>query len=311
MSALGHGVLLEELSAAERDEVLLLLSLLDGGTTWSAVRDRGWGLVDPDEIASSLLDARVLCDARSAWQWFQQVASNPPLVPMPMDAAAAYATPAWDPAPGEAERPCAPPDRAHGVAALAGRRRSPDLPGAPVEDPAGLSEQALELVVSTMLPDAEGRMAFGSGGGMWPTQAWVLAREGSEPRRRILVVDHRRARVVDYNDVPESDVVAVFAGDPRIEEAVRNGAGVVVITADPRRTGGKYGNRGWHLILMEAGAVGHHLALLAVEAGLQVRQIAGFREDAVGTLLPLNGLVPVLAAVVLPDARVPARNEDA
>ena len=101
---------------------------------------------------------------------------------------------------------------------------------------------------------------------------------------------------------------------PFIEEA----NGFIAITAVFERTQHKYGPRGYRYVLLEAGHVGHHLALRGVELGLGTLCVGGFTDAALNAALGLDprqagvvyGLGFGLARTAIPDgleAKSPAR----
>jgi SagB-type dehydrogenase family enzyme len=75
---------------------------------------------------------------------------------------------------------------------------------------------------------------------------------------------------------------------------------VVVVTAVFARCTMKYQDRGYRLVLIEAGEVGHNLALLAASLGLGTCLLGGFLDDSLSKLLDIDGVdeAPLLPIVV-------------
>lgn len=75
---------------------------------------------------------------------------------------------------------------------------------------------------------------------------------------------------------------------------------VVVVTAVFARCTMKYQDRGYRLVLIEAGEVGHNLALLAASLGLGTCLLGGFLDDKLSKLLDIDGVdeAPLLPIVV-------------
>jgi SagB-type dehydrogenase family enzyme len=75
---------------------------------------------------------------------------------------------------------------------------------------------------------------------------------------------------------------------------------VIVVTAVFARCTMKYQDRGYRLVLIEAGEVGHNLALLASSFGLGSCLLGGFLDDALSKLLDIDGVdeAPLLPIVV-------------
>lgn len=72
------------------------------------------------------------------------------------------------------------------------------------------------------------------------------------------------------------------------------------VTAVFRRNTCKYGDRGYRLVLMEAGAVAHNLSLLAPPEGIGLCQLGAFHDDRLSALLEIDGVeeAPLLALAV-------------
>ncbi|HEX5726106.1 MAG TPA: SagB family peptide dehydrogenase [Longimicrobiaceae bacterium] len=76
-------------------------------------------------------------------------------------------------------------------------------------------------------------------------------------------------------------------------------AAVLVVTAVPLRTVFKYGDRGYRLLLVEAGHAAQNTYLAASALGVSVCAIAGFYDDEVNRALGVNGLDEFAAHVLV------------
>jgi SagB-type dehydrogenase family enzyme len=84
---------------------------------------------------------------------------------------------------------------------------------------------------------------------------------------------------------------------------------VVVFTAVFRRNTLKYQDRGYRMILFEAGAAGHGLSLVANSLHLGDCSLGGFLDDRLSALLGIDGTeeAPLLPIVI---GRRPATEEE-
>jgi SagB-type dehydrogenase family enzyme len=139
-----------------------------------------------------------------------------------------------------------------------------------------------------------------SGGGLYPLELYVvpLNVEGLE-----------RGWVYHYNaDLHTLDIVRredrwdefrhiVWLADMEDVETISM---VVVVTAVFARCTMKYLDRGYRLVLMEAGEVGHALALMATSLGLGACLLGGFLDDQLSRFLDIDGVdeAPLLPVVL-------------
>lgn len=143
----------------------------------------------------------------------------------------------------------------------------------------------------------------GSGGALYPLELYLV------PRRVVGLDDGI------YHYDPETHGLDTVARDDRwarvVDEMALGGidvehlAALFVITATFRRTTCKYGDRGYRLVLMEAGAVAHNLTLLATSEQIGSCQIGEFNDARLSALLEIDGIeeAPLLAVALgsLPD----------
>lgn len=84
--------------------------------------------------------------------------------------------------------------------------------------------------------------------------------------------------------VPRQLTTYLFMGQPYVAEA----AAVIVTTAVPARSLGKYGDRGYRYLLFEAGHVAQNINLAAAAIGLGACNLGGFFDDELAGLLTID-----------------------
>lgn len=150
-------------------------------------------------------------------------------------------------------------------------------------------------------PDAgRNQRPVASGGGLYPLELYVvpLNVEGLErgwvyhynADRHSLDIVRREDRWDEFRRI-------VWLDDMEDVEKISM---VVVVTAVFARCTMKYLDRGYRLVLMEAGEVGHNLALLATSLGLGACLLGGFLDDQLSKILDVNGVdeAPLLPVVL-------------
>jgi SagB-type dehydrogenase family enzyme len=150
--------------------------------------------------------------------------------------------------------------------------------------------------------------AVASGGALYPLEVYVIALNISGLERGIYhydIEDHC-LDVVSRGDCWDAVKDCVWLSD--IEEPEK-GAMIVVFTAIFQRNTMKYLDRGYRLILMEAGEAAQNMSLLATSAGLGVLLLGGFIDNALSELLGIDGVdeAPLLPVFV---GRRPAGTSD-
>lgn len=140
--------------------------------------------------------------------------------------------------------------------------------------------------------------AVASGGGLYPLEVYAFA----------LRVDGLPPGLYHY-DAENHQLDTVYRGD-RLEELkeciwfedidVAAAAVLFVVTAVFQRNTLKYQDRGYRMVLMEAGEVGHGMSLVAGALGLGLCLVGGFHDDALSRLLEVDGQneAPLLPAVL-------------
>lgn len=145
-----------------------------------------------------------------------------------------------------------------------------------------------------------------SGGALYPLELYVLALEVEGLPKGIYHydVENHGLDAVERRDCSEIVRDQLFGTGLDMDKA----AAVVIFTAVFRRNTAKYLDRGYRLILMEAGAAAHNLSLLATSMGLGHCQLGGFLDDVLSETLGLDGIeeAPLLPVVL---GRRPAPEE--
>lgn len=161
----------------------------------------------------------------------------------------------------------------------------------------GLDELSRLLYLGYGRTDDGFYRAVASGGALYPLELYVVALdvEGLEPGLYHYGVEHHRLDVVRHGDLRSAIAENVVCEGIDLEHA----GAVVVISALFRRTTLKYQNRGYRMVLLEAGAVSQNLGLAATDLGLGCCQIGGFHDDLLSEILEIDGvreapLVPIV-----------------
>jgi SagB-type dehydrogenase family enzyme len=179
---------------------------------------------------------------------------------------------------------------------IADRRSTRTFSGAAVR----LDELARLLFFAYGRTDPGGRFrAVASGGALYPLELYAVALnvEGLEAGVYHYGVETGHLDVVRRGGclaALEDDLVNLHGID------VANASLLIVVTAAFRRTTIKYLDRGYRMILMEAGEVAQNLCLLATSMNLAACLLGGFDDDRLSEFLDTDGVeeAPLLAAVV-------------
>lgn len=130
--------------------------------------------------------------------------------------------------------------------------------------------------------------AYPSGGGEYPVEIYpVLMRVEGEP----LCVTHFDPRDGALSVLPRG---AAIGGLPRAlmnaDDVLQTAAVLIVLTAIFERSTVKYADRGYRLVLLEAGHVAQNLCLTAAAAGLGSLAWGGYFDDELNRLIGVDGL---------------------
>lgn len=138
---------------------------------------------------------------------------------------------------------------------------------------------------------------YPSGGGLYPSEIYVVARnvEGVEPG--LFHYDARRHELSRIGGVLRFSDLRTALGD---EDGLTLNAGVVFLVSTlPERTVVKYGYRGYRFAMMEAGMIPLMINLAASGMGLDALHWGGFLDDRTNALLGLDGLTENVASCLI------------
>jgi SagB-type dehydrogenase family enzyme len=163
----------------------------------------------------------------------------------------------------------------------------------------GLEELARLLFFTYGRTDPRGMFrAVASGGALYPLELYVAAFkvDGLDPG-----VYHYGVETGHLDVVKPGDCLAALK-DTLIWQGVDidNAALAIVITAAFRRNTIKYLDRGYRMVLMEAGEAAQNLCLMATSLDLGTCNLGGFNDDLLSELLDIDGLdeAPLLTVLV-------------
>jgi SagB-type dehydrogenase family enzyme len=126
-----------------------------------------------------------------------------------------------------------------------------------------------------------------SAGGLYPLDTYVVA----------TAVDRLASGLHHYNVVSEALEQLPSASPQRIldegflyQDFVTRASAVVLLVAVFERTVAKYGERGYRLVLLDAGHAAENLLLAAESLGLPAVALAGFADAALSYYLGVDGV---------------------
>lgn len=170
--------------------------------------------------------------------------------------------------------------------------------------PLGLDELARLLVFTYGRTDRSGVFrAVASGGALYPLELYVAAFnvDGLDPGVYHYAVETGHLDVVRPGECLAALKDVVYAQGVDIDAASL----AIVVTAAFRRSTIKYLDRGYRMVLMEAGEAAQNLCLLATSLGLGACLLGGFNDDLLSEFLDIDGvdeapLLPVLVGRPVP-----------
>ncbi len=167
--------------------------------------------------------------------------------------------------------------------ALARRRALHTFTGAPVA----------AATVSALLRYAYGQTGVGyhrfspSAGALYPLELYPAVLNGVGIPAGLF---HYNVRRHDLEHLPTLNLREAIADAIFVPEVAATASMIVAITAVFGRTKIKYGERGYRFGLLEAGHVAQNLCLAATALGLGTCPLGGFVDDAINSLLDVDGL---------------------
>lgn len=145
--------------------------------------------------------------------------------------------------------------------------------------------------------------AVASGGGLYPLEIYVVPVkvEDLEPGIYHYNVEHNCLDVVSRGDRLAEIKECIWFEDINVDDA----AALFIVTAIFERCTLKYQDRGYRMILMEAGEVAQNLTLVANSYDLGVCLVGGFHDNIVSKILEIDGsceapLLPIVVGRMLP-----------
>ena len=143
------------------------------------------------------------------------------------------------------------------------------------------------LASSEQQKEPQALRAWPSAGALYPLDTYVLVRNVTDLEAGVYhynVLNHALERL---RTRPVEDVMreGFFHQDWIIEAAM-----VVVLAASFERTMAKYGDRGYRMVLLDAGHAGQNLLLTAEQEALGACAIGGFCDDLLARDLELDGI---------------------
>ncbi len=140
--------------------------------------------------------------------------------------------------------------------------------------------------------------AVASGGALYPLELYVIALnvDGLEPGVYHYGIETAHLDVVTPGECLAALKDIVYWQGIDIDRA----AAVIVISAAFYRSTIKYLDRGYRMVLMEAGEAAQNLCLMATSLQLGACLVGGFHDDGLSALLEIDGLeeAPLLPIVV-------------
>ena len=159
---------------------------------------------------------------------------------------------------------------------------------------------ALAWAAQGVTDPASGHRTAPSAGGLYPLDTYVLAR----------AVDGLPAGLYHYNiatvaleRMPARPVDEVVRDGFFWQDWVCNAAAIVLLVAAFDRTLAKYGDRGYRLVLLDAGHAAQNLLLVAEQERLGACAVAGFCDDALAADLGIDGVDEAVVHSVVLGAR--------
>jgi SagB-type dehydrogenase family enzyme len=130
--------------------------------------------------------------------------------------------------------------------------------------------------------------SYPSGGGEFPVEVYVVLLRIADASPGIAHFDPRAkalSLIAPHVDVRELSPVLMHG-----ESVLQSAAVLIVLTAIFERTIVKYGDRGYRLILLEAGHLAQNICLTAAASGLGSLAWGGFYDDELHRLLGIDGV---------------------
>jgi SagB-type dehydrogenase family enzyme len=188
------------------------------------------------------------------------------------------------------------------------RRRSSRVLSEPVAfaEVSGLMRQALgltSLVENEAFGVAQGLRAWPSAGGLYPLDAYLVASKVDDLAEGIYHFNVAREQL---ERLPTRGPRDVLAEGFLWQDFVTDAACVVLLVGVFERTIVKYGERGYRLILLDAGHAAQNLLLTCEQLGLPAIALGGFADEALARDLRIDGVSRAVVHAVAVGGRAAA-----
>jgi len=186
---------------------------------------------------------------------------------------------------------------------LSHRRSCRSFGSKPLELPvlASLLQHALGVTGRLVQPDrpeiTQPVRAAPSGGALYPVEAYIVTRNVTD-----LPPGEYHYQPVDHvlENISEDALKASWNAIVWPDASIQTASALIVLTGFWQRTLAKYGERGYRLLLLEAGHQAQNLLLVAEALGLGACPVAGFHDNRLAESLRLDPREePPLYAVVI------------
>lgn len=140
--------------------------------------------------------------------------------------------------------------------------------------------------------------AVASGGGLYPLEIYAVALKVDDLEQGIYHynIEHNCLDVISRGDRLAELKESIWFEDIEIDDA----AALFIVTSIFERSTLKYQDRGYRMILMEAGEVAQNMTLIANSLNLGVCLVGGFNDNNLSKILEIDGSheAPLLPIVV-------------
>jgi len=147
--------------------------------------------------------------------------------------------------------------------------------------------------------------AVASGGGLYPLEIYAAALKVDDVEQGIYHynIEHNCLDVISRGDRLAELKESIWFEDIEIDDA----AALFVVTSIFERSTLKYQDRGYRMILMEAGEVAQNMTLVANSLNLGVCLVGGFNDNNLSKILEIDGsheapLLPIVVGRIRPEA---------
>jgi SagB-type dehydrogenase family enzyme len=141
-----------------------------------------------------------------------------------------------------------------------------------------------------------GLRAWPSAGGLYPLDPYVIARDVTGLGSGLY---HYNAIQQRLELLPSREPGAILADAYFEQPFATSASAAVLLVACFERTVSKYGERGYRLVMLDAGHAAQNVLLTAEAAGVGAVPIAGFCDDSLASDLRLDGVAEAVVHTIL------------